>query len=345
MSSRHNDPVRILCESTRALEHSRRSSSASRDISRENMPTTFWSSMEAFSAMFMAKAVFPMEGRAAMMIRSERCKPAGHFVQIGVVGGQAGDALAALQQRIDRSERLLDDLLHAHEAAADALLGELQDGGFGVVENFFGGIALVGGAGDGGIGGVNQSAQQRFVADNLDVVLDAGPVGDAIDQAGDVADIADRFEFLVPVELLDQRDHVDRPGGLGQIHHARINAAVGVEREVFRLEMLGSLVVGKIVQQDGAEDGTFGFHVGRKAVRETVVSSSQGFFICLENQLRSVIAILAANCLWTPRGVFGKRGTKPIFFGRIVAQTRRGSAHLRRTFSMENKKRKIKRSI
>ena len=40
--------------------------------------------------------------------------------------------------------------------------------------------------------------------------------------------------------------------------------------------MLGSLVVGKIVQQDGAENGTFGFHVGRKTVRETVVSSCQG---------------------------------------------------------------------
>ena len=29
----------------------------------------------AFSAMFMANAVFPMEGRAAMMIKSERCRP------------------------------------------------------------------------------------------------------------------------------------------------------------------------------------------------------------------------------------------------------------------------------
>ena len=67
--------MRILCESTLAREQSRRSSSASRDISNENIPTTFRSSIEAFSAMFIAKAVLPMEGRAAMMTRSERWKP------------------------------------------------------------------------------------------------------------------------------------------------------------------------------------------------------------------------------------------------------------------------------
>ena len=79
---------------------------------------------------------------------------AGHFVQIGVVGGQPGDALAALQQRIDRSERFFDDFLHAHEPAPDTLFGKLHDGRFGVIKNFFGGIALVGGASNGGIGGM-----------------------------------------------------------------------------------------------------------------------------------------------------------------------------------------------
>jgi hypothetical protein len=52
---------------------------------------------------------------------------------------------------------------------------------------------------------------------------------------------------------------------------------VGVEGKIFRLEMLGRLVVRKIVQQDSAENGTFGFNVGRKAVRETVVGGCQDF--------------------------------------------------------------------
>ena len=209
-------------------------------------------------------------------------------------------------------KRFLDDFLHAHEAAADALFRELENGGFDVVKNFFGGITLIGGAGNGGIGGVDQSAQQRLVANNLDVVLDAGPVRDAVHQAGDVANIADGLEFLVPVELLDQRDHVDRPGRLGQIHHAGVNAAMGVERKVFRLEMLGRLVVGKIIQQDGAEDGPLGFHVGRQAVRETVVGSCQ-WSICKENQLRNAKAILAVLTVVDARNIFGKPGANRFF--------------------------------
>ncbi len=48
-----------------------RISNASRDISSEKTPTTLPSSTAAFSAMFMARAVLPIEGRAARMTRSD----------------------------------------------------------------------------------------------------------------------------------------------------------------------------------------------------------------------------------------------------------------------------------
>ena len=126
---------------------------------------------------------------------------------------------------------------------------------------------------------MDQSAQQSLVANNLDVVLDAGAVGDAVHQARDVANIADGLKFLVAVELFDQRNHVDGPGRLSQVHHAGVNAAVGVERKIFGLEMLSGLVVRKIIQQDGAENGAFGFNVGGQAVREIVVGRSQDFYL------------------------------------------------------------------
>ena len=108
-------------------------------------------------------------------------------------------------------------------------------------------------------------------------MLDAGPVGHAVEQARNIGHVADGLQFLVPVEFLDQRDHVDRPRRLRQIDHARINAAVRVEREIFGPQMLRRLVVSKVVEQDRAQDRALGFHVrGKRA--DAVIGSGQGFF-------------------------------------------------------------------
>ena len=112
---------------------------------------------------------------------------------------------------------------------------------------------------------MNQPAQDGFVADDLDVVLDRRPVGHAVEQAGNIADIANRLQVLAPVELVDERDQVDRMRGLGQVHHPRVNAAMGVDGEVLGLQMLGGIVVGVIVEQDGAQDRAFRFNVRRHA--------------------------------------------------------------------------------
>ena len=78
------------------------------------------------------------------------------------------------------------------------------------------------------------------------------------------------------IKLLDQRDHVDRARRLGQIDHARIDAAVGVEREVFGPEMFGRLVVGEVVEEDRAQDGAFGFYVCGKTA-DCVIGGCHGF--------------------------------------------------------------------
>ena len=48
--------------------------------------------------------------------------------------GQAGDALAALQQRVYGSKRFADDVLHAHEPAPNALFRKLEDSRFRVAQ-------------------------------------------------------------------------------------------------------------------------------------------------------------------------------------------------------------------
>ena len=115
---------------------------------------------------------------------------------------------------------------------SNAVFGELEDGLLGASQNFFGFVGVLDGFGDGVLGDVDQAAQQRLVAHDADVVLDRWPLGNAVDQRRQIRDAADGLDFFAAVELLDQRDHVHRPAGLLQIAHARVNAAMRVEREV-----------------------------------------------------------------------------------------------------------------
>src|SRR5213594_5196496 len=69
------NPSRTFCRFTRAREQSSRCTSCWLLISRLNTPTGSFSLIATCSAMFMASAVFPMLGRAAITIISEGCKP------------------------------------------------------------------------------------------------------------------------------------------------------------------------------------------------------------------------------------------------------------------------------
>ncbi len=178
------------------------------------------------------------------------------------MSGESGDTCPALQQRVDPAG-VARDLLETLKALANPLLRELEDGGFGVVKNFVGRLGLLAGFGDGRIRHVDQPAQNSLVADDANVMLDRRPVRDAIQQAGNVADIADRLQVLLLLQFFDQRNDVNRPGRFSQIHHPRINPPVRVDGKVFRLKMLGRIVEGMIVEQNRAQDGALGFNVSR----------------------------------------------------------------------------------
>ena len=69
------EPVLRRLFSTQASEDKRRMASCSRDISRENTATVFWVLLATFKAMFSAKEVLPMPGRAASRMRSDLLRP------------------------------------------------------------------------------------------------------------------------------------------------------------------------------------------------------------------------------------------------------------------------------
>jgi hypothetical protein len=72
---------------------------------------------------------------------------------------------------------------------------------------------------------------------------------------------------------------------------------VRVEGEIFRLEMFGRLIVGKIVQQNRAQNRALGLYVRRKTVRETVISGCQNILLRQKNYLEDVSAIVTAEDL------------------------------------------------
>ncbi len=153
----------------------------------------------------------------------------------------------------------------------DAVLGELEDGLLGAAQHLLGFVGVVDGFGDGALRDVDEPAQQRLVAHDANVVLDGGPLGNAVNQRRQIRDAADGLHFLAAVQFFDQRDHVHRAAALLQVAHARINAAMRVEREVVRGEVLGGLVVERVVEQDRAQDGALRLHAYGKSAFQTVV--------------------------------------------------------------------------
>ena len=107
---------------------------------------------------------------------------------------------------------------------------------------------------------------------------------DAFHQARNVGHIADRLQILVPIEFFDQRDHVDWARRFRQIHHARIDPAMRVEREILDPQMFGGLVVGKVIQQNRAQNRAFRLDVRRKCT-DRVFGSGQG--PCSQEKFRS----------------------------------------------------------
>jgi hypothetical protein len=68
-------PLRSFCASIRASDVSMRCTSDSLLISSEKNATFFCFSIAACCAMFSTNAVLPIDGRAAMMMRSEGWNP------------------------------------------------------------------------------------------------------------------------------------------------------------------------------------------------------------------------------------------------------------------------------
>ena len=169
-SSGFSLPVRRLCDSTRASLHIIRCVTSLFDISSVKSATgTSWRTAR-FCAMQSASADFPIDGRAATMIRLPGLEARGELVELLEAGRDARHVGAGLVEVHDPLEALLQQPLDVAEVARDALLGELEDDLLGPVDEV-GGLprALLAEPGD-LRAGADEAAQRRHLAHDPRVV-------------------------------------------------------------------------------------------------------------------------------------------------------------------------------
>ncbi|MDZ7821398.1 MAG: hypothetical protein U5N26_06065 [Candidatus Marinimicrobia bacterium] len=105
------------------------------DISREKKPTLISWSMDMFLSIDRARAVLPMEGRPATMIRSEFWKPLVIKSNFLNPEGDAYDIAVMLGEFLDMVHRRVQDTFYVDKILGCAVLAQLEDLLLGVVED------------------------------------------------------------------------------------------------------------------------------------------------------------------------------------------------------------------
>ena len=167
-----------------------------------------------------------------------RLQPGRQVIDVGEARGYAGYETLLRLNPFDGLEAVLDELLHRHEAAVDAVFGDGEDFLLRPVEHGVGVVIGGVGAGDDLVGRMDQIAQRRLFLDDLCVVRDVGRARDAVGQRADVGGAADLLQIARAVQGVPQRDEVDRLAPLAEAGDPVEDTAVGVAVEVVSLDEL-----------------------------------------------------------------------------------------------------------
>ena len=139
-------------------------------------------------ATLRTKAVFPIDGRAATMIRSAGCSPAVRLsMSSNPVGTPVTRPLCAWSCSI-AATAVVDEGAQRDEAVVDAVLGDREDLALRLVEHGVGILLRPIGRRDDAVRGVDQAAKGRVLLDDARVVVDVrrprDPVGEGRDVGG-----------------------------------------------------------------------------------------------------------------------------------------------------------------
>ena len=185
---------------------------------------------------------------------------AGLVVQVGEAGGQTGDGVGAVEQRVDAVDGLGEDVVETHRTAGlGALFGDLEDLALGLVENLVAVAALgrIGAVGD-LAADADQFAQRGPLANDSGVGLDVGHRRSVLGQLAQVGQAADLVQVAFLVQLFGHGNHVERHVALGQHVDGAEDQPVVMAVEVAVRDLVGDPFPGVVVQHQATQHGLLG---------------------------------------------------------------------------------------
>ena len=188
-------------------------------------------------------------------------------VEVPEPGPDAADLAPMRVQVVEPVVGVVEEAAEQREAGGDTTLADCEQLGLGAVDRLLDfGRVLVADAGD-PARGADQVPQHRLALDDSRVLRRVDGRRRGVRQGAEVGAPADRFQVLVALERLGDRDDVNRLAPFEQVQDHRVDLGMGLAVEVLGLEELGDLDDRVAVDEDRAEHGLLGLDgLRRKAV-------------------------------------------------------------------------------
>ena len=216
----------------------KRWASSASDISRLNSATALFPCSATFSAMFVTSADLPIEGRAARMIRLPGWKPPVIASRSAKPDGGAGERLALGRELLPLVDLRVEDVADRAEVLLAVLVGDLEDRALGAVDELARRGLVAVDAGLDLVGRAQQAAEHRVLAHDARVLAHVADGGHGAGQQIDRGAAAGLVELAGELEVLGEREHVDRLARPVQVEHRLEDRAVALAVEVLGLEPL-----------------------------------------------------------------------------------------------------------
>jgi hypothetical protein len=214
------------------------------------------------------RADFPMDGRAARMMRLPGWKP-----PVMVSRSWKPDAVPVIalpsREVLELVDLGVEQVVDRAEVLAAVLVGDLEDRALGHVDEVARGCLVGVDAGLDLPGRLEQAPQHRVLADDPRVLADVADGGHGSGQEVDGSAAANRVELAGLLEVLDERERVHRLAQRVEVEHRAVDDPVGLAIEVLGVEALvdDQRRERGVRQQHGAEHGLLGLEVLRRRDR------------------------------------------------------------------------------